>query len=241
MTATFATRASTLAPVAATCLALLGLFAPARHHAAAAAEGFKLEALKEGPPEKASEEVRKVLQAEGLRVLDPAGKPYADVWLRKEIEPRPDPQELGVDFGVLPEGSLLGLVTFHDTAYDFRGNEVPAGVYTVRNGLQPQDGDHLGVSATRDFLLLSPASLDKKPDAQKTDAVVKMSIEASGKKHPAVFYLMKRFDSPKELPRLIEDKDKDYWVIDCEIPAKGSPKKPIRIGFVLLGEADEAF
>ena len=49
------------------------------------------------------------------------------------------------------------------TFKEIRGKVVKPGVYTLRYGQQPQNGDHLGISPFREFLLISPAAIDKDP------------------------------------------------------------------------------
>ena len=43
-----------------------------------------------------------------------------------------------------------------------------AGVYTLRYAIQPKTDDHFGVSPFRNFLLLSPAAVDKDPAATRS-------------------------------------------------------------------------
>jgi hypothetical protein len=59
------------------------------------------------------------------------------------------------------------------------------GVYTLRFGLQPQNGDHLGISPNREFLLLSPAAADLDPKVLGFDAVVAIAQQTTGTSHPA--------------------------------------------------------
>src|SRR5688572_7618968 len=105
------------------------------HAAGAAKKGFVLSPLKEAAPESVSAKVREAILAEGIRVLDANGKPFADLWLRSSVPLRSGKEVLGVKFGQLEEGTLLGVVRFHEKASDFKGNGFPSGVYTFRNGL----------------------------------------------------------------------------------------------------------
>lgn len=203
------------------------------------ANGYRSEKLKEAPPPEVSEKVRKLLEAHALRLRDPKGKPFIDIWLRKSVPTKKDENVLGIDFGSLPEGTLLGVMRFHGRADDFRGDRFRAGLYTFRYAVQPEDGDHQGVSEARDFILLCPAKLDVKPDPIPTDDVVKLSVKVSGRKHPSVLYLTRMFDKPEKLPRFFEQPDKEYWIFDCEIPGEGKGKKPVRLGLVLVGLAAE--
>src|SRR3954452_15900215 len=69
-------------------------------------ESYKIEALKEPPPAGLSAAVRGVLTAEGYRVVDGAGKTYAEVWLRKAVpaSEKPGAPKGAVQFPFLAEG-----------------------------------------------------------------------------------------------------------------------------------------
>jgi hypothetical protein len=73
---------------------------------------------------------------------------------------------------------------------------VKPGVYTLLYGLQPQNGDHLGISQFREFLLLSPAAIDTDPKVLGFDGVVALSKEVIGTAHPASLSL----DPPQDAP-----------------------------------------
>ncbi len=207
---------------------------------AAGASAYRSEALKEAPPAEVSESVRKVVAAEGLRILGPEGDPFADVWLRKSVATREDPKRLGLDFGSLADGTLLGIIRFHAKSDDFRGNGFQPGLYTFRYAIRPEDGDHQGTSETLDFALLCPVDLDAKPDPMPTEEVVKLSIKVSRRKHPSILYLVKMFDKPEKLPRLVNQEEREYWVLDFEVPVEGkSGKATVRMGLVLVGLAPE--
>lgn len=201
---------------------------------------YRSDGLKEAPPAEVSESVRKVVAAQGLRVLGPKGKPFVDVWLRKSVPIKADENTLGIDFGSLKDGSLLGVLRFHEKSEDFRDSRVRAGVYTFRYAISPEDGDHQGVADTRDFVLLCPVDLDVKPDPMSTEEVVKLSVKVSRRKHPSTLYLVKMFDKPEKLPRLVHQEDLEYWVLDFQVPVEGkSAKTAVRMGLVLVGLAPE--
>jgi len=205
--------------------------------AAAPEKVYKLEALKEAVPAEIGEKIREAVAQEGVRILDPKGKPYVDVWLRKSI-PTVDPKdEQGVKFNQLAEGTLLGVVRFHQSGSDYKSNPFPAGIYTMRNAMQPRDGDHLGVSETRDFALLSPPKADASLDPIASKDLIKLSTQVSGISHPTVLYLVKVMDEAKP-PRLFHDEDHERWIVDCETPASGK-EKSIRFGLVIVGKGAE--
>ena len=60
-------------------------------------------------------------------------------------------------FPFLADGELIGVLQFASEGHDYRDQSIAKGVYTMRYGLQPVNGDHLGVSTFRDYSLLLPA------------------------------------------------------------------------------------
>jgi hypothetical protein len=206
--------------------------------AAGAEKGYKLEPLKEAAPADVGEKLREVLAADGIRVADAEGKPFVDVWLRKSVPTGEPSDEQGVKFNQLAEGTFLGVARFHRAGSDYKANDFPAGVYTVRNGLQPRDGDHLGVSESRDFVLLSPVKADQGLDPIAAKELVKLSTQVSGISHPTVLYLIKVVGDAKP-PRVFHDEENERWVIDLEAPASGK-EKTLRFGLVIVGKGAEA-
>ena len=68
---------------------------------------------------------------------------------------------------------------------------IPAGAYNLRYELQPNDGDHLGVTPTPDFLLLVPAAVDANPgQTYSYEQLVALSKQATGKNHPSPMNLV---------------------------------------------------
>ena len=97
----------------------------------------------------------------------------------------------------MSESALLGVISFPSGGKDFRGQAIKPGFYTMRYELLPEDGNHLGVAPTRDFVLLLAAGADNDPDAQYDFAqLVKLSAQAAGTNHPAVFLLLQPTLSP---------------------------------------------
>jgi hypothetical protein len=129
------------------------------------------------------------LSAPGARVVGSQG-PVCEVWLRKSIPTGQSSGGLGVLYGQLKAGTLLGVLHFPAQGADFRGQPIKAGYYTLRYALIPQDGAHMGVYQTRDAVVLSPVSDDT--DATKDlsfDEMVKLSRMASGTPHPALLVM----------------------------------------------------
>jgi len=125
------------------------------------------------------------------------GDATLEVWLVDKLElsafakASADPRWSGVE-----SGTLVGAMRVSGTFKEIRGKVVKPGVYTLRYGQQPQNGDHLGISLFREFLLISPAALDTDPKVLGFDGVVALSKEVIGTAHPASLSL----DPPEDAP-----------------------------------------
>jgi len=111
------------------------------------------------------EAVRQTLDSKGYRVLLDDGSPVCELWIRKSVPAQPKKDSQEVIYSQLAESTLVGVLRFPKTGNDFRGQPIAAGFYTLRYALIPNDGNHLGVSPNRDFLLLVPAASDADPKA----------------------------------------------------------------------------
>ena len=131
------------------------------------------------------------------------------------------------------EGTLVGAVRIDKDFRDIRGRVVKAGTFTVRYGIQPANGDHLGVSPYREFLLLSPAAIDTDPAPRAHDALVDVSKEAIGGSHPAVLSL----DPPVSTaaPLSVTTTELGHKAITLEVPTAGGA---LRFGLVLIGKIE---
>ena len=182
------------------------------------------------PPDGLSESVRGVLAAEGLQVsVD--GAVVGEAWVRKEL-PASEKSDAdpAVRFAQLGSGSLVGAVRFPQAWTDYKGKPVPAGTYTLRYGLEPADGNHIGLTLYRDFLLLIPAAEDVDAAAIADPAkCVEMSRKATGSNHPAVMALFPLSSKP-ETAAMVRN-ELDQWVLATSIG-------PTPIGLVFVGQAE---
>ena len=135
------------------------------------------------PPSSLSAPIRAALDAKGVRVLyarrhapgrvlAPQGRPATG---------KPAGAKGSVLFPILAEGELLGAVRYLAEGQDYRDQAIAPGVYTLRYGLQPVNGAHLGVSAYRDYALLSPAAKDATLDDLPPRKLEGLSAEAPGR------------------------------------------------------------
>ena len=126
-------------------------------------ESIKVTELKQSPPDSVAAVVRDTLFAHGYRIQDGQGRTLLDLWLRKATpgSEKPAGPKGAVQFPFLADGELVGVLQFASEGHDYRDQPIARGVYTMRYGLQPVNGDHLGVSVYRDYSLLLPASKDQ--------------------------------------------------------------------------------
>ena len=154
--------------------------------AALSAEQYKYEAAG-APPAELAPAVAATLQEKGHRVTGADGKVWCEVWFVKTAPKGPVTSEAEVTWKTMIPFSLVGAIRFPAQANDRRGQQVKAGVYTLRYANYPINGDHLGVAPQRDFLVLSHAAADQTPGPMaKFDDLIAFSRKVSGAAHPAV-------------------------------------------------------
>ena len=85
----------------------------------------------------------------------------------------------------IPPAAFVGFVSFDRPWRDYRDRLVPAGLYTARYLVQPAIKEHKGTSTFRDFLILTPASIDVAANVSPRDLIGR-SAAATGSEHPLV-------------------------------------------------------
>ncbi len=207
----------------ATLAFLLGLWLPA------GAGEFQIGSADPLPGDQVSEAVRSAIKSPGVRVNGPDGKPVAEFWGRSTPFGGEPVVEFGARFDTIPEGAFLGVARFPEKGSDFRRQNVPPGIYTMRYGLHPEDGNHMGVAASRDFVLLTPIADDLEPSKNLSfNELVAMTLRV-GNPHPTV--LRAELPEGKQAPHLWEN-EYEHWVLDLE--AGGEV-----MGLVVHGHAEE--
>jgi len=207
-----------------------------------AQESYKIEVLKEGPPATLAGAIKDVLGTQGYRVVDGQGQGCADFWLRKATPAtgKPAGSQGAVLFPVLAEGELLGALRFPVDGHDYRDQTIAKGVYTLRYGLQPVNGDHLGVSTYRDYALLLPAAKDKALEKLPRARLEEQSAESAGTNHPAILMLLAPPEGAKTGPSMAHDEALNAWgaVVPLNLAVKGdSGPAALSIQLILVGVA----
>jgi hypothetical protein len=150
----------------------------------AASAQYKSEPAGAPPPEVAPA-IAQVMQKTGTKITN-NGAAYCEIWFRADKPSGAKSTEENITLA-LPQGAILGVIRFTGNGSDRRGQTIKAGVYTLRYGIMPVNGDHQGAAPQRDFLLMTPAADDKDLTSTPSfEALVAMSRKASGTPHPAV-------------------------------------------------------
>lgn len=198
-----------------------------------------VESLSEAPPEEVSDTVKAVLGSEAIRVVDGQGEPFADFWIREGVPVRGKPSgpEGAVLFPVLQVGQLIGVVRFNEEAYDYRDQPILAGTYSLRYGLQPINGDHLGVSTYRDYLMLVPIADESDLEPIEQDTLDILSADAAMTNHPAVFLLSSTPDGTEPFEAL-HNEEKDQWGVALPVPVQANGEEStetLQVQVILVG------
>lgn len=196
----------------------------------------RVESLKEAPSPEIAEEIREQL-GEGQRILRGASRVVCEIWWVREWPVTVEKPESGLIYPFQP-GQLIGVLRFPKKGLDFRKQEIPEGVYTLRYALQPVDGAHVGTSITRDFLLMSPIAEDTKLAAPDAKTLSKRSAAGAGTSHPAMLCLLR--PESLETTRIRHLEEPDWWVLGIVGKTiRDSKVDTLQLEVVVVGHAGE--
>lgn len=220
-----------------TCLLILA--APGYWKTALAADQ-KVEPLKEPPPG-LSAEMAAAIGDTGYRISGKEGA-ICDVWLAREIPLKPKfKSSLRIKYP-FQAGQLIGAIRFPEGSKpnDFRGQALKPGTYTLRYGLQPDDGNHLGTSEIRDFLVGCPPMADSSPRRiEDIKDLFKLSAGAAGSTHPAIFLLIPPPDKAYDAPAVRYDDEKKLLILQVNANGKDGDKVvPVPFSLVTVGKTE---
>ena len=202
---------------------------------AARAADYTVEPVREAAPSDAlAGDVAAQIAPTGFKVLQ-GKRTICEIWPAKKWSIKSDftPSD-SVLYPLVP-GSLAGVIRFPRKGADFRGQDIAGGVYTLRYANQPVDGNHVGTFATRDFLLMVPASDDTSAAAIAETDLFKTSATAAGSTHPAIMPLVKG-DAASPLPALRHLEEQDWWTARF---ADGSGDDKVVLELIVVGKAAE--
>jgi hypothetical protein len=194
------------------------------------------------PPKAVDKALVDLLGKKSFQFLDAKGEMVCELWFRKDVPANATAQQLknGITFQEVQETTLLGVVQFARQVTDYRKQKIKPGVYTMRLGFQPSDGDHMGTAPYKEFCLLVPAEEDRKPgplDSPKD--LQERSTKATGGSHPGVLLLWPEKD-PGEAPKVFS-REGGCWVLALRLSASAKNEKGLLIlGLTLVGTSPAA-
>lgn len=208
-------------------------------------------------PDGIPEALAKLLEPGGLRLLDREGKALCELWLRAEI---PLPEKPGAEMNVrvprLAPGTFVGAMNALGGTADYRDLPIEAGLYGLRYFHQPTDGNHLGTSDSRDFLILTSLAHDTDPaPVADLQALVDLSLPISMSDHAVVLYVAEIHDdaaagtadppAPKpdpRAPRLFQREGREEWAVALTLRGRApaaAETEDVRLALVLVGHTAE--
>jgi hypothetical protein len=129
--------------------------------------------------------------------------PICEIFWVKTVVSQDDPvKSTKILYGNLKEGAMVGVIRFlaeskDDYREDFHDQKLNPGYYTMRYHAMAEDDKS-------DFILLSPAKLDRDPERMvASDELLSLSRQASGTDQPAVMSLVAVDKSSKDFPDVL--------------------------------------
>lgn len=186
-------------------------------------------------PDSVHESIRSLLQTSAVQLLEEA-KPVYEFWWVKELMLPSKPAAPASPFDGARPAALLGVISVSRPGRDYRDDDIPNGVYTLRYLLQPQDGNHLGTAEFPHFALLVAARLDPKPDAfTEARPLVRASSQGTATEHPLILSLRPlSLGENVALPALATPIP-DHHSVAVELPARvQAGGEPFKIRFEVV-------
>ena len=175
--------------------------------------------------------ITELVNPHGYRITNDAGH-IIELWFRPDLPQEEPSGEFNVEFNTIPSGTVLGLLRIENQWSDYRKQILKPGLYSVRFGVQPSDGDHTGQTYFRDFLMLLPIATDtwQQEPIQDLEPLVAVSAAGAGTEHPGVMALYRIYEEVSE-PGLLEN--------DFGEPCFGLPLGDDTLGLVIEGHGQE--
>jgi hypothetical protein len=190
----------------------------------AAANGVTVTTHSNAVPDEVAAPVKASLAPGGATVTLPGNT--IEFWWVKALE------GAGKDWSAVPEGALVGAMKVSAVFKDIRGRNIKPGTYLLRFALQPQNGDHLGVSPHRQFLIATPAAEDTKTEALGHEPAVALGAMTTNIAHPAILSI----DPPvaAEAPLSVTQNDEGHTAVVFQVPAASG----LKFGLIVVGHIE---
>jgi hypothetical protein len=184
------------------------------------------------PPSDVAPAIATLLSPEAIIVK--VGDVPIQVWWVKTLPLETSPSG-APKWSDVSEGTLVGVISVGGTWHDIRGYVLKAGAYTLRFAMQPQNGDHLGVSPNREFLLLAPAAVDTSPGVVGEKGAIDLSKKAVNRAHPSALSLDPPVATRPAMSPVSNDIGLDGIVFTVPTSFQNKPVGELSFGLILRG------
>jgi hypothetical protein len=195
-----------------------------------AAQDATVQTAAADPPTDLAEPIRSLMGTQHATVT--RGDTVMDFWWVKSI---PLTSAGEASWASVADGTLVGALRVAGPLTDIRGMTLKPGVYTLRFARQPQDGDHMGVSPYREFLLPCPSGADITPDPLGFKPTVALAKKSSGESHPSALSI----NPPSSVspPGQVVTNDQGHTAVTFAVPAStsGAPSGTLSFGVIVIG------
>jgi hypothetical protein len=201
---------------------------------------YSVETIEEGPDaEELSADLVSLMSDQGMRVKR-GTRTAAEIWLCKQWPIDSDFKKTMQRLYPFQSGDLIGVLHFSRRGSDFRDQQISSGWYTLRFALQPVDGNHIGTSPTRDFLVMIDVGEDAADKTWSDEELNQASAAAAGSSHPAMLCLQPPQGEGDSLS-IRHDEARDWWIVRAPGMGAGADGKTqdVSLEFVIAGHALE--
>jgi len=164
------------------------------------------------PPQQLAAEARRLLDSRGVKVVDPSGFVFCEVWLRTEPVAEGASLSEALRAGSVPAGALIGAVRYASPGADRQGRGFGPGLYTLRQ-------------ASGDAVLMVKAQDDPGPEAAPVEALEESSRKVTRTDAPALLRLSP--GAAGSSPRLRITREGE-WIL--QVAASGAPVSLLIVG-----------
>ena len=154
-----------------------------------------------GPPGQLAPGIREALQSRGVKIVDPNGFLFCELWLRSAPLSDSLSMEDAIQNAAIPQGALVGVVRFASPGADRRGQGFGPGHYTLRH-------------SQGDSVLMIKAAQDQDPGPRDFEQLLASSRNVSRTETPAALRLAK--GTSGRSPRLEMTRDGE-WIVHTRL------------------------
>lgn len=204
------------------------------------ASDYTAKAAKKAAPAALGESIKAELSETVIQISHKDRVMY-EFWPRTSLPLKSTPSSPSSALNAIGQTALLGAMTVVADERDYRDDELYEGIYTVRFGLRPEDGNHLGTSEHLFFAVLIDAKNDQElGKITKSKQLVKASSKTSATDHPMILSLFPVNSNEPTSPSVQEPAHK-HEAIRLSIPATnpdGSAAGHVVFDLIVEGMAD---